>query len=238
MIIVCVISGMRIDITHLPLEDLVKLKAKTDKELENVNLQARGEVQKTTGTHPDPLWFQRKNSALRHQSQVLQAELNRRSNKQAENPATKPSDNNMIECIIKRDGPTQVNIEGFQHTFLKNEEGRYVCQIHSPHHREWLLGFPQMYREYVPDPPKLPGVPKNDVAGSPACECVNCAGDHRAEAPEPVMESPVIVEQPLAADEQAEKKSLDSITSVGAASVPSLPPGSTRRKQSIYANEI
>ena len=54
-----------------------------------------------------------------------------------------------VECLIKRDGPTNININGFIYSFVPGEDGRSVCAVNSREHRGWLLGFPHLYREYI-----------------------------------------------------------------------------------------
>jgi hypothetical protein len=56
----------------------------------------------------------------------------------------------LIECLIKREGPTHVTVAGFDYVFTKNDEGRKVCEVLSSDHQSYLLAFPKLYREYKP----------------------------------------------------------------------------------------
>ncbi len=47
----------------------------------------------------------------------------------------------IVECHIKRFGPTHVNIQGFDYVFRKNKAGRKVCQVLNAGHRNYLLGL-------------------------------------------------------------------------------------------------
>jgi len=47
----------------------------------------------------------------------------------------------LIECLIKRDGPTHVNVAGFEYVFEKNEEGRSVCDVISTGHQAHFLAL-------------------------------------------------------------------------------------------------
>lgn len=53
-------------------------------------------------------------------------------------PNTDPS---LIECHIRRFGPTHVNIQGFDYVFKKNKAGRKVCKVLNAGHRSYLLGL-------------------------------------------------------------------------------------------------
>lgn len=55
----------------------------------------------------------------------------------------------LIECLIKREGPTHVTIAGFDYVFAKNAEGRKVCEVLSTGHQNHLLEL-QHYVPYVP----------------------------------------------------------------------------------------
>jgi hypothetical protein len=128
----------------------------------------------------------------------------------------------LIECLIQREGPTEVWIEGFKHSFLPNKEGKYVCQVHSPHHQTWLLSFPHLYKEYKPAvveksgtlPAGLKFDPEN--FGAVAME----ARTSQAEQPKPKPESAVVEQMPEA----------DLV-------VPEVIPDK-KQKKSLYANEL
>ena len=57
----------------------------------------------------------------------------------------------LIECLIERDGPTVMHINGFKHAFEKNEQGHSVANVCSREHQEWLLGTGN-FRAYEPLP--------------------------------------------------------------------------------------
>ena len=48
----------------------------------------------------------------------------------------------VIQCLIQRDGPTHMNLNGFSYTFKENEHGHYVAEVNSREHREYLLSLP------------------------------------------------------------------------------------------------
>lgn len=45
----------------------------------------------------------------------------------------------LIECLIKREGPTHINVAGFDYVFEKNKEGRSVCDVISSGHQAHFL---------------------------------------------------------------------------------------------------
>jgi len=47
----------------------------------------------------------------------------------------------MVECHIRRMGPTHVNIQGFDYVFQKNKAGRKVCKVLNAGHKNYLLGL-------------------------------------------------------------------------------------------------
>jgi hypothetical protein len=51
--------------------------------------------------------------------------------------------NFLIECLIERDGPTEMIVPGDtkKYMFSKNEAGDYVCPVVLRKHREYLLGL-------------------------------------------------------------------------------------------------
>ena len=50
---------------------------------------------------------------------------------------------NVIECTIKRDGPTQMPVGHTTYDFEQNELGDYVCEILNADHRKHLLVIPE-----------------------------------------------------------------------------------------------
>lgn len=64
-----------------------------------------------------------------------------------------PYNPNLIECLIERDGMTEINLNQFTYRFEKNELGDYVCEVLSGDHRKHLLSLPD-FRIYQED--KLP----------------------------------------------------------------------------------
>lgn len=53
----------------------------------------------------------------------------------------------LIECLIKRDGPTHVVVAGFDYVFKPNERGRSVCEVMSSGHQAHFLALKD-YVEY------------------------------------------------------------------------------------------
>jgi len=53
----------------------------------------------------------------------------------------------LIECLIKREGPTQVNYAGRTYRFEDDGTGAKVCDVNSDEHRAQLIstGFYQIY---------------------------------------------------------------------------------------------
>lgn len=82
----------------------------------------------------------------------------------------------IIECLIKREGPTEIIINGFKYMFKKNDAGHYVAPVLSGEHRAWMLRDSQSFREYNPEkdypgrdaPEKAEPVTKNDDSNSSA----------------------------------------------------------------------
>jgi len=60
-----------------------------------------------------------------------------------------PYNPNLIECLIERDGPTEMNLHKATYRFEKNELGDYVCEVLSSDHRKHLLSLPdfRIYQE-------------------------------------------------------------------------------------------
>ena len=56
-----------------------------------------------------------------------------------------------IECLIKREGATYININGFPYVFVINGSGHYIAEINSTEHQKWLMRCPKDFREYTPE---------------------------------------------------------------------------------------
>jgi hypothetical protein len=67
-----------------------------------------------------------------------------------------PYNPNLIECLIERDGPTEMNLHKATYLFEKNELGDYVCEVLSGDHRKHLLSLKPDFRIYQEEkaPPK------------------------------------------------------------------------------------
>jgi len=61
-----------------------------------------------------------------------------------------PYNPNLIECLIERDGPTEMNLHKATYRFEKNELGDYVCEVLSGDHRKHLLALSD-FRIYQED---------------------------------------------------------------------------------------
>ena len=59
----------------------------------------------------------------------------------------------LIECIIKRDGPTEIVYDRFAYRFRANEHGHAVCEVRNPGHVKQFLRFPKSFRVYNPERP-------------------------------------------------------------------------------------
>jgi DNA invertase Pin-like site-specific DNA recombinase len=57
----------------------------------------------------------------------------------------------MMECLIKRDGPTSVQVGGFKYTFEKNKHGHSVCDVVNEGARSYFLSLTTLYRDYNPE---------------------------------------------------------------------------------------
>ena len=58
----------------------------------------------------------------------------------------------LIECLIKRDGPTHVTVAGFDYVFLPDENGRKICKVISTGHQAHFLSMKDYveYKETLP----------------------------------------------------------------------------------------
>lgn len=80
-----------------------------------------------------------------------EADLARRSFKADKiRKQTAPLENPVIECLIKRDGPTVFPIGGCHYTFRRNEAGHSVCTVTNPAHHRHLLKLQDFFRLYEP----------------------------------------------------------------------------------------
>lgn len=55
----------------------------------------------------------------------------------------------LMECLIKRDGDTEVTVGGIPYRFSKNEHGHMVCDVVSDGAVSYLKSLP-FYRPYEP----------------------------------------------------------------------------------------
>jgi len=60
-----------------------------------------------------------------------------------------PYSPSLVECCIKRDGPTQIWMSKTEYVFKKNELGSYVCAVHNTEHLAKFLKMPD-FRVYQP----------------------------------------------------------------------------------------
>ena len=58
---------------------------------------------------------------------------------------------NLIECLIERDGSTEISLKTDTYLFEKNELNDYVCQVLSGDHRRHFLSLPdfRIYQEWL-----------------------------------------------------------------------------------------
>lgn len=57
----------------------------------------------------------------------------------------------LIECLIEREGYTDVTLQRSKYEFKRNEHGDQVCDVLSASHSEYLLKLPD-FRIYAPKP--------------------------------------------------------------------------------------
>lgn len=55
-------------------------------------------------------------------------------------------DATLIECILKRDGGTKIDLGGMTYHFAPDPEGRHVAMVADPDHISRLLSIPEGYR--------------------------------------------------------------------------------------------
>lgn len=76
----------------------------------------------------------------------------------------------MIQCLIQRDGPTEVVYDGFKYRFVKNDLGHLVCNVLNADHVKRFLNFPKSFRKYDPERntiASIPGILKNNLEEVP-----------------------------------------------------------------------
>lgn len=54
----------------------------------------------------------------------------------------------LIECLIKREGPTTLDLDKARITFADNGTGRFVADVQSTDHQRRLLSLKRFYRPY------------------------------------------------------------------------------------------
>ena len=69
-----------------------------------------------------------------------------------------PYNPNLIECLIERDGPTEISLKTDTYLFEKNELNDYVCQVLSGDHRRHFLSLPdfRIYQEHLAPDKEFP----------------------------------------------------------------------------------
>lgn len=118
----------------------------------------------------------------------------------------------LIECLIKREGPTHINIHGFPYVFDKNEHGHYVCEVVSDSHANYLMRTSgKYYRPYsspetdqVPDPSAV-GLESGPVSPEAIDHKANMAAEPESETKDANEPTPTEPEEPpkLTPEEQA-----------------------------------
>jgi hypothetical protein len=65
-----------------------------------------------------------------------------------------PYNPNLIECLIERDGTTEISLKTDTYLFEKNKLNDYVCQVLSGDHRRHFLSLPdfRIYQEHLAPP--------------------------------------------------------------------------------------
>lgn len=56
----------------------------------------------------------------------------------------------LIQCLVKRDGPSVATIMGFTYTFKEQPDGAKVCDVNNGGHRERMLSMPGLFKVYEP----------------------------------------------------------------------------------------
>lgn len=71
-----------------------------------------------------------------------------------------------IECLIQREGPTEVVINGFRYKF-EEDNGKKVSFVQSPEHQKWFLRMESHYRRLNPEKVREPiDIDIDDSVGS------------------------------------------------------------------------
>lgn len=65
----------------------------------------------------------------------------------------------LIECLVKRDGPSVATILGHTYLFEEQPDGAKVCDINNGGHRERMLSMPALFRVYHPRSASKDGTP-------------------------------------------------------------------------------
>ena len=71
----------------------------------------------------------------------------------------------LIECLVKRDGPSVATILGRTYEFEEQPDGAKVCDVNNGGHRERTLSMPAVFKVYKPKAttesltPAEPGAP-------------------------------------------------------------------------------
>lgn len=86
-----------------------------------------------------------------------------------------PYNENMIECLIERDGPTLMRIGTMTYCFDRNDLGGYVCEVLSHAHRKHLVNL-DSFRTYQED--KAPKKEFTDEEYSFLCEWKTLSADN------------------------------------------------------------
>lgn len=71
----------------------------------------------------------------------------------------------LIQCLIARDGPTHINLNGFPYTFKKNGHGHYVSEVNSREHRDYLLNLKDFVAYELPKKRKVRAAVKEEIQG-------------------------------------------------------------------------
>ncbi|MDD2499589.1 MAG: hypothetical protein PHN92_02085 [Geobacter sp.] len=64
---------------------------------------------------------------------------------------TAPPANPVLQCLIKREGPTSTTIGGAVYTFTPNDRGHATCRVTNPNHNKFLIRSGQ-YAPYCAEP--------------------------------------------------------------------------------------
>lgn len=126
----------------------------------------------------------------------------------------------LIECLIKRDGPTIVSVEKMDYVFTSRphlsggDEVAQICEVNSKSHSEYLLRVPGgLYRKYSK---KGASAPATHPAGPPARPVVAPAPKPRPNPPKGNKTSvkktaPAKKSAPVQAESKPEIKSLADV---------------------------